>query len=146
MSCWDVLARRAKVNRDKAAESVAQIRTAIEEQEVLRSRTQEIANQYEQKIGATQGPATHFGDIQLYRTSLRQMQQAICYIQTQIAKLELDLKGRQRALSLAEIERQKYQKLVEREEIQVAKSIAHRESRELDEIGAQRYHRKSKLA
>jgi len=146
MSCWDILERRAKVDRDQAAEAVSRVKAAIEEQQILCDRTQEIANQYQKKIESTQGSATHFGDIQLYRTSLKQMQQAISYIQTQIATLELDLKGKQRNLTLAEIERQKYQKLVEREQLQIAKIVAHREARELDEIGGQLHYRKSKLA
>jgi len=93
-----------------------------------------------------QGSASHFGDIQLYRSSLKQMQQAISHVQTQIAALEMELSSKQRLLTQAEIERQKYQKLIERDQAKVAKLVAHREARDLDEIGGQLHYRKSKLA
>ena len=49
MSCWDILERRAKVDRDQAAEAVSRVKAAIEEQQILCDRTQEIANQYQKK-------------------------------------------------------------------------------------------------
>ena len=146
MSCWDILERRARVDRDKAAEAVSEVRGKISEQQALCDRTREIAEQYQKKITATQGAATHFGDIQLYRTSLKQMQQAISYIQTQIATLEMELSRKQRLLTQAELERQKYQKLIEREKAHISKLAAHRETRELDEISGQLHYRKTKLA
>ena len=146
MSCWDVLERRARANRDKAAEAVSEVRGRLQEQQALCDRTQEIVEQYQQKIEATQGSATYFGDIQLYRASLKQMQQAVAYIRTQVAILEMELMGKQRLLTQAEIERQKYQKLIERDKERLIKLLAHREARELDEIGAQLHYRKSKLA
>ena len=146
MSCWDVLDRRATVERDKAAEAVSEVRGRLQEQQTMCDRTQEIAEQYQRKIEATQGSTKHFGDIQLYRTSLRQMQQAVAYIQTQILTFEKELMRKERVLTQAEIERQKYQKLIEREKGRLAKLLAHREARELDEIGRQRHYRKSKLA
>jgi len=146
MSCWDVLERRARAERDKASEAVSEVRSKISEQQELCDRTRQIADQYQNKIISNQGLATHFGDIQLYRSSLKQMQQAISYIQTQIATLEMELSRKQRLLTQAEIERQKYQKLIERDQAKVAKLIAHREARDLDEIGGQLHYRKSKLA
>ena len=146
MSCWDVLERRARADRDKAAEAVSEVRGRLIEQQTLCDRTQEIADQYQRKIQVTQGSATHFGDIQLYRTSLKQMQQAVAYIRTQIAALEMELTRKQRVLNQAEIERQKYQKLIEREKEQLSQLLAQREARELDEIGGQLHYRKSKLA
>lgn len=146
MSCWEVLERRARADRDKAAEAVSEVRGRLIEQQTLCDRTQEIADQYQRKIQATQGSATHFGDIQLYRTSLKQMQQAVAYIRTQIAALEMELTIKQRVLTKAEIERQKYQKLIEREKEHHLQALAHREARELDEIGGQLHYRKSKLA
>ena len=146
MSCWDVLERRARADRDKAAEAVSEVRGRLIEQQTLCDRTQEIADQYQRKIQVTQGSATHFGDIQLYRTSLKQMQQAVAYIRTQIAALEMELTRKQRVLTQAEIERQKYQKLIEREKEQLSQLLAQKEARELDEIGGQLHYRKSKLA
>jgi flagellar export protein FliJ len=146
MSCWDVLERRARADRDKAAEAVSEVRGRLIEQQTLCDRTQGIADQYQRKIQGTQGSATHFGDIQLYRTSLKQMQQAVAYIRTQIAALEMELTRKQRVLTQAEIERQKYQKLIEREKEQLSQLLAQREARELDEIGGQLHYRKSKLA
>ena len=49
-------------------------------------------------------------------------------------------------LTQTEMERQKYQKLIEREKEQVAKLLAHQEARELDDIGGQMRYRRSKLA
>ena len=146
MSCWDVLERRARADRDKAAAAVSEVRGRLQEQLALCDRTQEIAERYQQKIEVAQGAATRFGDFQLYRTSLKQMQQAVAYIRTQIATLEMELTRKQRLLTQAEIERQKYQKLIEREKEQGALLLARREARDLDEIGGQLHYRKSKLA
>lgn len=146
MSCWEVLERRSRVQRDKAAELVAEVRERLRDQQALCDRTQQIAEQYQKKIEATQSSATHFGDLQLYRTSLKQMQQALAFIRTQIAALEMELTRKQRVLMQAEIERQKYYKLIEREKEKLAELLAHQEARELDEIGGQMHYRKSKLA
>ena len=146
MSCWDVLERRSRAERDKAAEVVAEVRKRLQDQQTLCDRTQGIAEQYQKKIRITQSSVTHFGDIQLYRTSLKQMQQAVAFIRTQIAALELELKRKQQMLTQTEMERQKYQKLIEREKEQVAKLLAHQEARELDDIGGQMRYRRSKLA
>ena len=146
MSCWDVLERRAKAERDKAAEAASEVRERLLEQHALCERTQDIAKQYQRKIEANQRSAKHFGDIQLYRTSLKQMHQAIASIRTQIATLEMELMRRQRVLTQAEIECQKYQKLIEREEVALTKLLTRREARELDEIAGQLHYRKSKLA
>ena len=74
------------------------------------------------------------------------MQHAVGSIRGQIAMLELELARKQSVLIQVEIERQKYQKLIERQEKEVAKVIARKEARELDEIGGQLHYRKSKLA
>ena len=116
MTCWDVLEKRAKTERDKAVEAISEVRSRLEEQQMLCERVQKIAEQYQEKIKATQGSATHFGDIQLYRTSLKDMQHAVGSIRRQIAILELELARKQSVLIQVEIERQKYQKLVERQE------------------------------
>ena len=146
MSCWYVLEQRSKAERDKAAEAVSEVRGRLQEQKALYERTQEIAEQYQKKILATQGSVTHFGDIQLYRNSLKQMQQAVGYIRRQIAALDLELSKRKHVFTQAEIQRQKYQKLIEREREQLGKLATKLEVRELDEIGGQRHYRKSKLA
>jgi len=146
MTCWDVLEKRAKTERDKAVEAISEVRSRLEEQQMLCERVQKIAEQYQEKIKATQGSATHFGDIQLYRASLKDMQHAVGSIRRQIAILELELARKQSVLIQVEIERQKYQKLIERQEKEVAKVIARKEARELDEIGGQLHYRKSKLA
>jgi flagellar export protein FliJ len=146
MSCWVILERRARAERDKAAEAVSEVRGKILEQQALCDRTREIAAQYQNKITATQGSAIHFGDIQLYRSSFKQMQQAISFIQTQIANLESELSRKQRLLAQEEIERQKYHKLIEREKAHLAELLARREARELDGIGVQLHYRKTKLA
>ena len=74
------------------------------------------------------------------------MQHAVGSIRRQIAILELELTRKKSLLIQIEIERQKYQKLVEREKERVAKAVARQEARELDEIGGQLHYRKSKLA
>ena len=146
MTCWDILEKRTKTERDKAVEAISEVRGRLAEQETLCERVQKIAEQYQEKIKATQGTATHFGDIQLYRTSLKDMQHAVGSIRRQIAILELELTRKKSLLTQIEIERQKYQKLVEREKERVAKAVARQEARELDEIGGQLHYRKSKLA
>ena len=146
MTCWDILLQPKNSERDKAVEAISEVRGRLAEQETLCERVQKIAEQYQEKIKATQGTATHFGDIQLYRTSLKDMQHAVGSIRRQIAILELELTRKKSLLTQIEIERQKYQKLVERERERVAKAVARQEARELDEIGGQRHYRKSKLA
>ena len=146
MTCWDILEKRTKTERDKAVEAISEVRGRLAEQETLCERVQKIAEQYQEKIKATQGTATHFGDIQLYRTSLKDMQHAVGSIRRQIAILELELTRKKSLLTQIEIERQKYEKRIEREKERVAKAVARQEARELDEIGGQLHYRKSKLA
>ena len=146
MTCWDILEKRTKTERDKAVEAISEVRGRLAEQQTLCERVQNLAEQYQEKIKATQGTATHFGDIQLYRTSLKDMQHAVGSIRRQIAILELELTRKKSLLTQIEIERQKYQKLIEREKERVAKAVARQEARELDEIGGQLHYRKSKLA
>ena len=146
MTCWHLLERRAKTEWDKAVEAVSQVRSRLEEQQMLCERVQKITEQYQEKIKATQGSAKHFGDIQLYRSSLKDMQQAVGSIRRQIAILELELTRKRSLLTQVEIERQKYRKLIERDKERVAKAIARQEARVLDEIGGQRHYRKTKLA
>ena len=146
MTCWDILEKRAKTERDKAVEAISEVRSRLEEQQTLCKRVQKIAEQYQEKIKAAQGSAIHFGDIQLYRTSLKDMQHAVGSIRSQIAILELELSQKNSLFTQVEIERQKYQKLVERDKERVAKAIARQEARSLDEISGQLHYRKSKLA
>jgi|GEM_PF-472940 len=146
MTCWHLLERRAKTEWDKAVEAVSQVRSRLEEQQMLCERVQKITEQYQEKIKATQGSAKHFGDIQLYRNSLKDMQQAVGSIRRQIAILELELTRKRSLLTQVEIERQKYRKLIERDKERVAKAAARQEARVLDEIGGQRHYRKTKLA
>ena len=113
---------------------------------MLCERVQKISEQYQEKIKATQGSAKHFGDIQLYRSSLKDMQQAVGSIRRQIAILELELTRKRSLLTQVEIERQKYRKLIERDKERAAKASARQEARVLDEIGGQRHYRKTKLA
>ena len=146
MTCWDILEKRAKTERDKAVEAISEVRSRLEEQQTLCKRVQKIAEQYQEKIKAAQGSAIHFGDIQLYRTSLKDMQHAVGSIRSQIAILELELSQKNSLLTQVEIERQKYQKLVERDKERVAKAVVRQEARSLDEISGQLHYRKSKLA
>ena len=146
MTCWDILEKRTRTEWDKAVEAISEVRGRLAEQQTLCERVQKIAEQYQEKIKATQGTVTHFGDIQLYRTSLKDMQHAVGSIRRQIAILELELTRKKSLLTQIEIERQKYQKLIEREKERVAKAVARQEARELDEIGGQLHYRKSKLA
>ena len=146
MTCWDILEKRTKTERDKAVEAVSEVRGRLAEQQMLCERVQDLAEQYQEKIKATQGTATHFGDIQLYRTSLKDMQHAVGSIRRQIAILELELTQKKSLLTQIEIERQKYQKLVEREKERVARAVTRQEARSLDEISGQLHYRKSKLA
>lgn len=146
MQCWDVLERRARVTRDQAAEALAEVRARISEQQTLLSRTQAICDQYQEKIATMQSSVSHFGDLQLYRSSLKQMQQAVFQFQNQVRMLELEASRRQKELAAAELERQKYVKLIERE-IRLAKAKeAKAEALSLDELGTQLHHRRRKLA
>lgn len=146
MSAFQILKRRATSDRDKIAEAVSECRNQLEAQKQLLMRTEEIAMAYQRKMSAMQDSASHFGDLQLYRTSLKQVQQAIAHIKLQVNAIELDLAKKQRLLAQAELERQKYSKLVEREESQLRAIITRQESRELDELGSMLHQRKPRLA
>jgi len=146
MSCWDVLERRARVARDAAAEALSEVRNKIAEQQTLLSRTQAICDQYQEKIVTMQSGVSHFGDLQLYRTSLKQMQNAVFQFQNQIRMFELDAAHRQRLLAAAELERQKYVKLIERDQRVAQAQEARAEAKTLDELGTQLHHRRRKLA
>ncbi len=146
MQCWEVLERRARVARDQAAEALTEVRAKVSEQQTLLSRTQAICDQYQEKIATMQSSVSHFGDLQLYRSSLKQMQQAVFQFQNQVRMLELEASRRQKHLAAAELERQKYVKLIERE-IRLAKAKeAKAEALSLDELGTQLHHRRQKLA
>ena len=55
MTCWDVLEKRAKTERDKAVEAISEVRSRLEEQQMLCERVQKIAEQYQEKIKAPKG-------------------------------------------------------------------------------------------
>ena len=76
MTCWDILEKRTRTERDKAVEAISEVRGRLEEQQTLCERVQKIAEQYQEKIKRPR-EVTHFGDIQLYRTSLKDMQHAV---------------------------------------------------------------------
>ena len=146
MSAFQILKRRATNDRDKIVETVAECRSQLETQTQLLLRTEEIAQAYQRKMSAMQDSATHFGDLQLYRTSLKQIQQAVGHIRMQINAIETDLARKQKLLAQAELERQKYSKLVEREESQLKVIQSRQESREMDELGSILHQRKHRLA
>ncbi len=146
MHCWDILERRARIVRDQAAEALSEIRGKIQEQQGLLERTQAICHQYQEKIAGMQTSVSHFGDLQLYRSSLKQMQQAVFQFQNQIRLMDMEASRRQKQLAAAELERQKYVKLIEREARLAKATEAKADARTLDDIGTQLHHRRQKLA
>ena len=93
-----------------------------------------------------QTSVSHFGDLQLYRSSLKQMQQAVFQFQNQIRLMDMEAARRQKQLAAAELERQKYVKLIERETRLAKATEAKADARTLDDIGTQLHHRRQKLA
>ena len=146
MNCWEALEKKARIARDAAAEALQAVRGQIETQEQLLERTGGIAESYRQKIGEMQSVATHFGDLQLYRTSLKQLQQAMFQIEQELTRLRFEAGKRQKELTRTEVERQKYAKLVEREIELQRQAENEAEARDLDELAVQLHHRKRKLA
>lgn len=146
MNCWTALETKALAARDAAAEALRAVRDQIDEQEVLLERTRGLASTYQQKIATMQSVATHFGDLQLYRTSLKQLQQAMFQIEHEITRLRFESGKRQKVLTRAELERQKYAKLVERDLELEKQAEARADARDLDELAVQLHHRKRKLA
>lgn len=146
MHCWEALEKKARIARDAAAEALQAVRGQIETQEQLLERTRGIAESYQQKIVKMQAVATHFGDLQLYRTALKQLQQAVFQIERDIEQLRLEAAKRQKDLTRTEVERQKYAKLVARE-MEFSRLAEDRaDARDLDELAVQLHHRKRKLA
>ena len=146
MNCWEALEKKARIARDAAAEGLHSIRGQIQTQEQLLERTHRIAESYRQKVTEMQSVATHFGDLQLYRTSLKQLQQAMFQIEQELARLRLEAGKRQKELTRTEVERQKYAKLIERD-IEFNRRVENRaDARDLDELAVQLHHRKRKLA
>jgi flagellar export protein FliJ len=146
MNCWEALEKKARIARDAAAEALQAVRGQIETQEQLLERTGGIADSYRQKIGEMQSVATHFGDLQLYRTSLKQLQQAMFQIEQELTRLRFEAGKRQKELTRTEVERQKYAKLVEREIELQRQAENEADARDLDELAVQLHHRKRKLA
>jgi flagellar export protein FliJ len=146
MNCWEALEKKARIARDAAAEALQGVRAQIETQEQLLERTHGIAESYRQKIRDMQSGAMHFGDLQLYRTSLKQLQQAIFQIEQELTRLRFEAGKRQKELTRTEIERQKYVKLVEREDEFARQAENRADARDLDELAVQLHHRKRKLA
>jgi flagellar export protein FliJ len=146
MNCWEALEKKARIARDAAAEALQAVRGQIETQEQLLERTGGIAESYRQKIGEMQSVATHFGDLQLYRTSLKQLQQAMFQIEQELTRLRFEAGKRQKELTRTEVERQKYAKLVEREIELQRQAENEADARDLDELAVQLHHRKRKLA
>lgn len=146
MNCWDALERKARVARDAAAEALQSVRGQIDTQEQLLNRTRGIAESYQQKISNMQSVATHFGDLQLYRISLKQLQQAIFQIEQELTRLRFEAGKRQKELTRTEVERQKYAKLIEREIEMTKQAESRADARDLDELAVRLHHRKRKLA
>ena len=146
MNCWEALEKKARIARDAAAEALQAVRGEIQTQEQLLERTQGIAESYRHKISQMQSVATHFGDLQLYRTSLKQLQQAMFQIEQELTRLRFEAGKRQKELTRTEVERQKYAKLVEREVEFNRRREDRADARDLDELSVQLHHRKRKLA
>ena len=146
MNCWEALEKKARVARDAAAEALQDVRGQIEIQEQLLERTRGIVESYRQKISEMQSVATHFADLQLYRISLKQLQQAVFQTEQELTRLRYEAGKRQKELTRTEVERQKYAKLIERE-LELNRQAEDRaEARNLDELAVQQHHRKRKLA
>ena len=146
MNCWEALEKKARVARDAAAEALQDVRGQIEIQEQLLERTRGIVESYRQKISEMQSVATHFADLQLYRISLKQLQQAVFQTEQELTRLRYEAGKRQKELTRTEVERQKYAKLMERE-LELNRQAEDRaEARNLDELAVQQHHRKRKLA
>lgn len=146
MNCWDALEIKARAARDAAAESLQSVRAQIDAQEQLLIRTRGIADAYREKITSIQSTAHHFRDLQLYRSSLKQLQQAMFQIEREIMRLRSEAGNRQKELTRTEVERQKYAKLVEREIALEKQAETRADARDLDELAVQLHHRKRKLA
>ena len=146
MNCWTALENKALAARDAAAEALRAVRDQIDAQEVLLARTLGLLETYQQKITNMQRVATYFGDLQMYRTSLKQLQQAAFQIESEITRLQYEAGKRQKLLTQTELERQKYAKLVERDLESAKQAEARADARDLDELAVQLHHRKRKLA
>ena len=146
MNCWIALEKKAKAARDQASDALKIVRDQYHEQQSLLTRTQELAEQYQRKLAALQTQPAHFGDVQLYRTSLKQLQHGMFQIQQEITRLEQEVTIRRRELTRTEIERQKFEKLIERERDLDRAREELKETRALDEMSVQMHFRKQNLA
>lgn len=145
-SCWQVLEQRATWKRDRVAEQMHALRSQMLEQRDLLDRTQKITAQYQRKIDGFQGSGAHIGDLQLYRTSIRQLQQAAFQIESQVNLLEFELGKLRRQLAECEFERQKYLKLESRAQTEETAHRDRMDAKDLDDFGTQAHARKQKLA
>ena len=146
MNCWVILEKKAKAERDKASDALKASRDQLHEQKSLFARTQELAEQYQRKLTVLQTQPSHFGDVQLYRTSLKQLQHAMFQIQQEVTRLDDEVATRQRVLTCTEIERQKFEKLIERDRDRDRAEENRKDARALDELNVQIHFRKQNLA
>ena len=146
MSCWSILEQKARAERNRIAEDYTTLRTRIDEQQSLLDRTVQISMQYQSKIELLQTGSALFADIQLYRSSLKQMQQAKFQIESQLKILVLEGGRFQRRLQIAEVERQKFEKLIDREKLNSKRLAEKLDALDMDDLGIQLFQRKKKLA
>lgn len=146
VTCWSVLEKKVTWERDRVAEQAHKLREKVQEQRLLLDRTKHITAQYQKKIDGFQGAGTHMGDLQLYRTSIRQLQQASFQIESQLNALDFELGKLKKQLASFEFERQKYVKLDARAQDLERARHARMDAKDLDDFGTQAHARKHKLA
>ena len=146
MKAWNVLLGCADNQQVKALKELDTILSQIESKKDLLNRSKNIEIRYRKRIKEFDNSISQGADIQLFRVSLSQILRVIRQIEMGLRELSSKKVKAQKKVQLAEIERQKFQKLIEREVLAADNFIQKSRQAELDELALQMHGRKKPLA
>ena len=139
MTNWNVLVQREQIARDREGKKLGELMSRRSEYSKLRTKTQAILTQYEERLKEAHSRSRSIADTHLYRASIAQMRNALEQLDGQIYQLNGQIDRVRSVLGQIERERQKYQLLVEQDEEAKRIEVARDDARILDEFSIQRF-------
>ena len=139
MTNWNVLVQREQIARDREGKKLGELMSRRSEYSKLRTKTQAILTQYEERLKEAHSQSRSIADTHLYRVSIAQMRNALEQLDGQIYQLNGQINRVRLVLGQIERERQKYQLLVEQEEEARRIEVARDDARILDDFSIQRF-------
>ena len=139
MTNWNVLVQREQIARDREGKKLGELMSRRSEYSKLRTKTQAILTQYEERLKEAHSQSRSIADTHLYRVSIAQMRNALEQLDGQIYQLNGQINRVRSVLGQIERERQKYQLLVEQDEEARRIEVARDDARILDDFSIQRF-------